>query len=163
MLIQRCHMCTSFPYFKRSAFLKYRNPDMTRAPNIIRATYWDHIFSTPIKFWSKTKGYVNEDTMMGPINVRGTTPGKIWWSYFSNSGPWYKMSWIAWRLKLSSTLVNGQINKWAIAVKYNIQSFWKSSSNNLHTTFMFGESGYDYEMKLYLELIWCICVILDGF
>jgi hypothetical protein len=48
-----------------------------------------------------------------PVKVRGTTPGKVKWSYstrkvsgiFDVGIPYVKISWIAWILKDSSTLV----------------------------------------------------------
>lgn len=39
--------------------------------------------------------------------------------------PWYKMSCMAWILKLSSTFVNGVYNKWTIAIKKTRAPIWK--------------------------------------
>lgn len=39
--------------------------------------------------------------------------------------PWYKMSCMAWILKLSSTFVNGVYNKWTIAIKKTRTPIWR--------------------------------------
>ena len=87
----------------------------------------------PRTFKSDNTGVEKYASAMLPINERGTTPGKIKWSYCCNMRrvqiawvaqtltfsspadrtPYIRMSWVAWRLKLSSTLVNGATRTWA--------------------------------------------------
>ena len=77
------------------------------------------------------KGYDKAEMNKGPINVLGTTPGKSRWSYLCKSVPWYKMSWQAWRLKLSSTFVKGQKAKWNKATTYGSHSIHISDSQKM--------------------------------
>ena len=43
--------------------------------------YWEAILGSPAASTTAVKGYAMVEIVIGPRNVRGTTPGNSWWSY----------------------------------------------------------------------------------
>lgn len=146
------HLLTSTPKAVFRLLLNLNNAKALNSPSIpLASTCAD---SYPFE---AINGFVIPARAIAPKNVRGTAPEKETWSQlfsrkedaFWNDMPCVAISWVAWMLKDSSTLVYGATIRWTMmragirsgritsSFKYQYASWWEWTKD-----------GHTYRMHL---------------